>query len=130
MGHNASADTDLLLRAGILSSSRAHGLFAGIALQGSTLRPDDEASANVYGRKLRARKIVIEGGVRTPASGHRLLGTRRRGGASGSAAEWVGRRVIFSTQILRTSIRAACRQHKDTQCCINQVYSWRASCRS
>ena len=47
------------MRAEILSYSRTRGLFAGISLEGSTLRPDDDATADVYGRKLTAREIVM-----------------------------------------------------------------------
>jgi lipid-binding SYLF domain-containing protein len=51
VGRTASADTDAWMRAEILSYSRARGVFAGISLEGSTLRPDDDATADVYGRK-------------------------------------------------------------------------------
>src|ERR1700741_4435948 len=72
-GRDASADTDATMRAEILSYSRSRGLFAGISLEGSTLRPDDDANADVYGRKLTARQIVIDGKGRTPASGRKLI---------------------------------------------------------
>ena len=70
VGRDASADTDAFMRAEILSYSRTRGIFAGVSLEGSTLRPDDDATADVYGRKLTAREIVIEGrvGVRLPAA--------------------------------------------------------------
>ncbi len=58
-GRDAQAATDASLRAEILSYSRARGLFAGISLQGSTLRPDNDASAEIYGRKITARQIRI-----------------------------------------------------------------------
>src|SRR5580704_13614800 len=73
VGRDASADTDAYMRAEILSYSRSRGLFAGISLEGSTLRPDDDATADVYGRKLTAREIVLGGKVRTPASGRQLV---------------------------------------------------------
>jgi SH3 domain-containing YSC84-like protein 1 len=72
-GRDASADTDAYLRAEILSYSRSRGLFAGISLEGSTLRPDDDASADVYGRKLTAREIVLGGKATTPPSGQHLV---------------------------------------------------------
>src|SRR2546427_479871 len=72
-GRDASADTDAYLRAEILSYSRSRGLFAGISLEGSTLRPDDEASEQVYGRKIKARDIVLGKGIAVPASGRRLV---------------------------------------------------------
>ena len=60
------------MRAEILSYSRARGLFAGISLEGSTLRPDDDATAVAYGRKLTAKEIVL-GHVRVPVSGRHLV---------------------------------------------------------
>ncbi len=57
------------MRAEILSYSRSRGLFAGISLEGSTLRPDDDASADVYGRKITAREIVLGNKIAVPASG-------------------------------------------------------------
>jgi SH3 domain-containing YSC84-like protein 1 len=72
-GRDASADTDAYLRAEILSYSRSRGLFAGVSLEGSTLRPDDDASADVYGRKITAKEIVLENKVAIPASGRHLV---------------------------------------------------------
>jgi lipid-binding SYLF domain-containing protein len=72
-GRDASADTDAYLRAEILSYSRSRGLFAGISLEGSTLRPDDEASEQVYGRKIKARDIILGNGIAVPASGRHLV---------------------------------------------------------
>src|ERR1700719_259196 len=72
-GRDASADTDAYMRAEILSYSRSHGLFAGISLEGSTLRPDDDASADVYGRKITAKEIVLENKVAVPESGRLLV---------------------------------------------------------
>ena len=72
-GRDASADTDAYLRAEILSYSRSRGLFAGISLEGSTLRPDDDASADVYGRKITAKEIVMGHKTVVPASGRLLV---------------------------------------------------------
>jgi len=72
-GRDASADTDAYLRAEILSYSRSRGLFAGISLEGSTLRPDDEANERVYGRKITSRDIVLGKDIAVPASGLRLV---------------------------------------------------------
>ena len=72
-GRDASADTDAYLRAEILSYSRSRGLFAGISLEGSTLRPDDEANEEVYGRKITSRDIVLGTNIAVPASGLRLV---------------------------------------------------------
>jgi len=57
-GRDASADTDAWMRAEILSYSRSRGLFAGVSLEGSTIRPDDEASEQVYGYAIKAKEIV------------------------------------------------------------------------
>jgi lipid-binding SYLF domain-containing protein len=72
-GRDASADTDATLRAEILSYSRSRGLFAGISLEGSSLRPDNDASADVYGRKITAREIVMGHKASIPASGRHLV---------------------------------------------------------
>jgi len=72
-GRDASADTDAYLRSEILSYSRSRGLFAGISLEGSTLRPDDDASADVYGRKITAKDIVLGGKTSIPPSGQLLV---------------------------------------------------------
>jgi SH3 domain-containing YSC84-like protein 1 len=72
-GRDASADTDAYLRAEILSYSRSRGLFAGISLEGSTLRPDDDANEQVYGRKITSRDIVLGKDVAVPTSGRRLV---------------------------------------------------------
>jgi lipid-binding SYLF domain-containing protein len=73
VGRDASATTDAYMRAEILSYSRTRGLFAGISLEGTTLRPDDDATADVYGRKLTAREIVIGGKIGIPESGRHLV---------------------------------------------------------
>jgi SH3 domain-containing YSC84-like protein 1 len=73
VGRNASAETDVVLKAEILSYSRAKGLFAGISLAGSTLRADDGANKAVYGKELTAKEIVREGKVASPAAARRLL---------------------------------------------------------
>jgi lipid-binding SYLF domain-containing protein len=73
VGRDASANTDAFMRAEILSYSRTRGVFVGVSLEGSTLRPDDDATADVYGQKLTAREIVIGGRVPVPASGRHLV---------------------------------------------------------
>src|ERR1700692_2754386 len=72
-GRDASADTDAYLRAEILSYSRSRGLFAGISLEGSTLRPDDDARQVVYSRKITAKEIVLGSKFAIPASGRHLV---------------------------------------------------------
>jgi lipid-binding SYLF domain-containing protein len=78
VGRDASADTDAFMRAEILSYSRTRGIFAGVSLEGSTLRPDNDATADVYGRKLTAKEIVIGGHVGVPPSGRHLVGVLQR----------------------------------------------------
>lgn len=73
VGRDATASTDATLRAEILSYSRSRGLFAGISLAGSTIRPDDDASAEIYGRKIKARAIVLGNKVSIPVSGRHLV---------------------------------------------------------
>jgi lipid-binding SYLF domain-containing protein len=72
-GRDAQANTDVTLRAEILSYSRSRGLFAGISLEGSTLRPDNDANERVYGKKVTATEIVIKGAVPVPSSGQKLV---------------------------------------------------------
>ena len=72
-GRDASADTDVTMRAEILSYSRSRGLFAGVSLEGSTLRPDNDASTDVYGRKITAREIVMGHKTTVPPSGRHLV---------------------------------------------------------
>src|ERR1700722_105744 len=75
VGRNASAGTDVTLRAGILSYSRARGLFAGISLAGSTLRPDNDANKKLYGKEVAAKDIVFARAVPAPKSAEALLST-------------------------------------------------------
>jgi lipid-binding SYLF domain-containing protein len=72
-GRTAGAATDLAMRAEILTYSRSRGLFAGVSLEGSTLRQDSDANEAVYGRKLAAREIVRGGGVATPPGAGPLI---------------------------------------------------------
>jgi lipid-binding SYLF domain-containing protein len=72
-GRDASADTDATLRAEILSYSRARGLFAGISLEGSSLRPDNDANEKLYGKKVTATAIIRQGAVPVPPSGQKLV---------------------------------------------------------
>ncbi|HVB34375.1 MAG TPA: lipid-binding SYLF domain-containing protein [Patescibacteria group bacterium] len=74
-GRTASAETDVTMRAEILSYSRSRGLFAGISLTGSTLRPDNDGNKRLYGKGVTAKDIVINSGIRAPASARLLLGT-------------------------------------------------------
>jgi len=75
VGRTASAETDVAMRAEILSYSRARGLFAGISLAGSTLRPDNGANKNLYGKEVSAKSIVFNKAVPVPDSAKELLTT-------------------------------------------------------
>jgi lipid-binding SYLF domain-containing protein len=72
-GRDAEAATDLLMHAEILTYSRSRGLFAGVSLEGSTLRQDNSANEKVYGRKVTARQIVRGHAVSTPAAGQLMI---------------------------------------------------------
>jgi SH3 domain-containing YSC84-like protein 1 len=72
-GRSAAAATDAVMKAEILGYSRARGLFAGVSLEGSTLRADGGANKNLYGKELTARQIVVEGAVKTPTAAQELL---------------------------------------------------------
>lgn len=72
-GRDAQAATDVLMHAEILTYSRSRGLFAGISLDGSTLRPDNSATEKVYGKKVSAREVVLEHKVSTPKAGQLLI---------------------------------------------------------
>src|SRR5258708_3541016 len=75
VGRDASADTDATLRAEILSYSRARGLFAGVSLEGSTIRPDNGDNRRVYGREISAKDIVLSGTVTVPHAAEPLIST-------------------------------------------------------
>ena len=75
VGRDASAETDVTLRAEILSYSRARGLFAGVSLAGSTIRPDNNANEKIYGRKIPAKEIALSGATGVPPSAQELIST-------------------------------------------------------
>src|ERR1700722_12626864 len=72
-GRTAEGATDIVMAAEILSYSRNKGLFAGVSLEGSTLRSDGGANENLYGRRLTAKEIIRGGKVGIPASAHELV---------------------------------------------------------
>ena len=90
VGRDASANTDAYMRAEVLSYSRSRGLFAGISLEGSTLRPDDDATADVYGRKFTARQIVINGEAKVPPSGRLLVSVLQKCSPRNESEEHAG----------------------------------------
>jgi SH3 domain-containing YSC84-like protein 1 len=73
-GRTANASTDVTMRAEVLSYSRARGLFAGVSLEGSTVRPDNDANERVYGKKVDAKDIVFKGAVAVPPPAQKLVG--------------------------------------------------------
>jgi lipid-binding SYLF domain-containing protein len=73
-GRTAAADTDAYLRAEMLSYSRARGVFAGVSLEGTTLRPDDDANHRLYGKDASAATILTEPKIDAPPSGKMLVG--------------------------------------------------------
>jgi len=75
IGRNASAETDASMRAEILSYSRARGLFAGISLEGSTIRPDNDGNKRIYGKKISAKEIVIAQETHVPPAAEGLIST-------------------------------------------------------
>ena len=75
VGRTASAETDATLRADILSYSRARGAFVGVALEGSTIRPDNGANKQIYGHEVQAREIVLSGHVAIPLAARRMVAT-------------------------------------------------------
>jgi SH3 domain-containing YSC84-like protein 1 len=72
-GRDAIAATDAALRAEVLSYSRSRGLFAGAFLDGSTLRPDNDANKKLYNRNISAKEIILEGQVSAPSAAELLL---------------------------------------------------------
>lgn len=78
VGRNAAASTDIAMRAQILSYSRSRGLFAGISLAGSTLRPDNSGNEKLYGKGVSGEDIVINSKIQPPASARLLLSTLNR----------------------------------------------------
>jgi lipid-binding SYLF domain-containing protein len=77
VGRDTSANTDVLLHAEILSWSRSRGIFAGLSLEGSTLRPDGSENRNIYGREI-SNKEILEGETPVPMAGRQLVVTLNR----------------------------------------------------
>ena len=73
VGRTTSAETDIAMKAEILSWSKARGAFGGVSLKGTTMRSDDDANKDLYGQKLSAKDIVREGKVQVPESGKPMI---------------------------------------------------------
>ena len=88
VGRDSQANLDIYMRTTILSYSRARGLFAGVSLEGSTLRPDNRANKKLYGKPLNARSIVLDNEVPTPApaSADKLVATLNKYGKRSTEA--------------------------------------------
>ena len=74
-GRDASAATTASMQAEMLSYSRSRGVFGGVSLEGSTLKPDGGANENLYGKEVSAEDIIVRGAVPTPAEASLLLST-------------------------------------------------------
>lgn len=75
VGRDAAAETDATLRAEMLTYSRSRGAFAGVTLEGSTLRPDNDANRRIYGEKVSARDIVLRQETPVPPAAAQLIAT-------------------------------------------------------
>ena len=85
-GRTANASTDVTMRAEVLSYSRARGLFAGISLEGSTVRPDDDANERVYGQNVSAEAIIFKGAVAVPSAAQKLVAFLNRKSSRNSSS--------------------------------------------
>jgi lipid-binding SYLF domain-containing protein len=72
-GRDAAASSDVTMRAEMLTYSRSRGLFAGVSLEGSTLRPDNGGNQRLYGKKVSAEDVIRKGAVGVPPSGQKLI---------------------------------------------------------
>jgi len=86
-GRDAEAATDVVLRAELLTYSRSRGAFAGISLEGSTLRPDNDANKELYGEKIAAPEIITESKVHAPDAANDLLQTLQKASPQLRASE-------------------------------------------
>jgi len=77
-GRDAQANTDAYMRAEMLSYSRSRGVFAGISLEGSTLRADNDANKRLYGKDVSAEEIITESKLAAPESAHALIARLQR----------------------------------------------------
>lgn len=80
-GRAASAETSASMRAEILTYGRSRGLFAGISLQGAVLRPDGDANKELYGRKIEAKEVLVDGKTAVPAPAQKLIETLTKAAA-------------------------------------------------
>ena len=76
VGRTAEAQTDATMNAEILSYSRSKGVFAGVSLSGATLRPDDDANKDLYGKEM-VNRTILQGNVKTPAAASPFISALR-----------------------------------------------------
>src|SRR6202048_1649943 len=72
-GRDATAESDVTLRAEMLSYSRARGVFAGISLEGSTVRPDNDANRRLYGHDVNPEQLITESRFQAPPEARQLI---------------------------------------------------------
>lgn len=82
VGRSTEANTDAYLRSEVLTYSRARGLFAGVSLEGASLRPDNKGDEALYGRKVNSKDIVLGPAPATPVSAHKLIATLKKASPS------------------------------------------------
>jgi len=87
VGRTASANTDAMLQAGILSWSRSKGLFAGAALDGAVVKPDKEANEALYGHPMSGREILVDSKMTTPPPAQPLMKSIKRNMSAAAAKE-------------------------------------------
>jgi lipid-binding SYLF domain-containing protein len=85
IGRDTQANLDVYMRTTILTYSRSRGLFAGVSLEGSTLRPDNKANKRLYGKEVSAKSIVLDSAVPTPAAAEKLISTLNQYGKNPAA---------------------------------------------
>jgi SH3 domain-containing YSC84-like protein 1 len=95
VGRNASAETDVTMKAEILSYSRARGLFAGLSLSGSTLRPDNDANKNLYGSKISAQRCSVFFRISSAfVIASAMLASRAGHGLSPTSASFLAAKIV------------------------------------
>ena len=109
-GRTTEVATDATMSAEILSYSRSKGLIAGISLKGSTLRPDNNGNKDLYGKKVTAREIALEGAVAVPDAGQALIGLLQK--QSQKSVELIntigGQGFSLSDSLTRPPIESPC----------------------
>lgn len=87
VGRTASANTDAMLQAGILSWSRSKGLFVGAALDGAVVKPDKEANAALYGKPISGREILVDSKISVPPPAKPLMQSIKKNMSAAAAKE-------------------------------------------